>query len=191
MSDEHCYEWTIVEIESIKEIIKTTTKKRTIIQAGANVGAYAKEYSNYFDKVIAIEPEQTNFLCLCLNTQNNKNIFPFRTCLGNNNKCLNLLNNNENNCGTFFVSENGNIPQIKIDDLKLNDVDCIHLDLEGYEYFALLGAEQTIKATHPIIVTEWLDHFKNYNCSKEQIENLLFNFGYKQKMPIGSDIIFK
>jgi hypothetical protein len=37
----------------------------------------------------------------------------------------------------------------------------IHLDIEGYEYFALLGAVNTIKKCKPVIVVEMWDQLDN------------------------------
>ena len=43
---------------------------------------------------------------------------------------------------------------LKIDNLAINNLSCIHLDIEGHEYFALKGAEVTIEASKPVILVE-------------------------------------
>ena len=43
--------------------------------------------------------------------------------------------------------------------LAINNLACIHLDIEGHEYFALKGAEITIEVSKPVILVE--DEKKN------------------------------
>ena len=43
---------------------------------------------------------------------------------------------------------------LKIDNLAINNVGCIHIDIEGHEYFALKGAEITIERSKPVILVE-------------------------------------
>ena len=43
---------------------------------------------------------------------------------------------------------------LKIDNLEINNLGCIHLDIEGHEYFALKGAEIAIQRSKPVILVE-------------------------------------
>ncbi len=43
---------------------------------------------------------------------------------------------------------------MRIDDLELAELDFIKLDVEGYEYQALKGAEQTLKRCRPMVMFE-------------------------------------
>ena len=186
-----CYAWTNVELYTVDSIIESLKNKRTIIHAGGNVGAYTLKFANSFDTVYVFEPDVTNFKCLCLNTADRKNVFQFRAALGNRATQVSITNDNPENCGTFRIKEDGNIPVVTIDSLRLTEVDCIHLDIEGYEMNALLGAENTIRAYRPLIVVEWLDHGKNYGWDNKDIINLLIDIGYTKMKQIGSDMMFK
>ena len=58
----------------------------------------------------------------------------------------------EPNSGMFEKHDGtGAIPVLSIDQLGLNNCDLIHLDIEGGEYDALMGAEHTIKRFGPLI----------------------------------------
>lgn len=186
-----CYAWTNVELYTVDSIIESLKNKRTIIHAGGNVGAYTLKFANAFDTVYVFEPDVTNFKCLCLNTADRENVFQFRAALGNRATQVSITNDNPENCGTFRIKEDGNIPVVTIDSLRLTEVDCIHLDIEGYEMNALLGAENTIRAYRPLIVVEWLDHGKNYGWDNKDIIKLLIDIGYTKMKQIGSDMMFK
>jgi FkbM family methyltransferase len=186
-----CYAWTNVELYTVDSILSSLKNKRTIIHAGGNVGAYTLKFADAFDRVCVFEPDTTNFKCLCLNTADRENVFQFRAALGNRAAQVSITNDTPENCGTFRIKEDGNIPVVTIDSLGLTEVDCIHLDVEGYEMNALLGAENTIRSYRPLIVVEWLDHGKDYGWDKKDITNFLLKLGYDQMKQIGSDMMFK
>jgi hypothetical protein len=186
-----CYEWTNTELFTASLVIESCNNKRSIIHAGGNVGAYALKFAKAFDNVYVFEPDLTNFKCLALNTVDSKNIFQFRAALGDSSSQVSLTNDNPQNCGTFFINGKGNIPMITIDSFNLSDVDCIHLDVEGYEVSALMGALETIKRSNPLIVIEWLDHGEKYGWTKQNILGFLSGLGYNNMKQIGSDMMFK
>lgn len=186
-----CYARTNVELYTVDSIIESIKNKRTIIHAGGNVGAYTLKFADAFDTVYVFEPDVTNFKCLCLNTADRENVFQFRAALGNRATQVSITKDNPENCGTFRIKEDGNIPVVTIDSLRLTEVDCIHLDIEGYEMNALLGAENTIRAYRPLIVVEWLDYGKNYGWDNKDIIKLLIDIGYTKMKQIGSDMMFK
>ena len=80
--------------------------------------------------------------------------------------------------GASNITEQGDqiINCISIDHLNLDNLTCIHLDIEGYELNALKGANKTIKKTLPVILIE--DNKKN--CS-----DFLKSLGYQKikKLP--------
>lgn len=165
--------------------------KKLVLQAGGNAGLYPKQYSKLFDVVITVEPDYRNFYCLTFNVPE-RNVFKFQSCLGNENKFLNLDYNEkykETNRGAMKVNGEGIIPQITIDSLGLTP-DLIHLDIEGYEGPALEGAEHTLKNSSPIIVLETNGSGDQYNWKQEKIDQLLFSYGYRIIENWGHDTIY-
>lgn len=186
-----CYDWVNTELYSTNDVVEACNDRRSIVHAGANVGSYALKFAEHFKNVYAFEPEETNFKCLSLNTADTPNISIFNSALGETSLSISLNNLEPNNCGTFYVFSNGNIPMVSIDSLNLPDVDCIHLDIEGFELFALKGAINTIEKFSPTIVVEWLEHGKNYGVSNQDITNFLINLGYSKMKQTASDMMFK
>ena len=69
--------------------------------------------------------------------------------------------------------------------------DLIHLDIEGFEYYALKGAVETIKRTKPVIALEWMNHGEaRYGSSNDDIEKFLNELGYKSVEKIYNENIF-
>lgn len=166
--------------------------RRVILQAGGNAGFYVKQYSNIFDYVYTFEPEPLSFFCLNRNVQTS-NVFKFQACLGNTHECVNLFNacNTPLGHGGSHVTGVGLTPTFMIDDLNLQICDLIHLDIEGYEYKALLGGIETIKRCSPVIVIEnyapWLER---YETNITQIEELLKILNYKFLNNIQGDNVY-
>lgn len=164
-----------------------------VIQAGGNGGLYPKQYSKLFETVLTFEPDYRNFTCLSYNVPE-QNVFKFQTCLGNESKFLNFGYNprwEHENRGAMKVQTTGNlVPQITIDSLNVSPA-LIHLDIEGYEGFAIQGAEKTIKRSQPIIVLETNNSGDEYGWPQEKIDNLIFSFGYRVLVDWGHDKVYK
>ena len=87
----------------------------------------------------------------------------------------------------YYASEDQHyIPLFKMDDLadEFKSVGCIKIDVEGFEYNVLLGGEQYIKASYPILVVEQED--KNNPATE-----LLRSWGYQVVDSVKHDYIYK
>lgn len=189
-----CYMWTHAEITGVEEIVAACDQFDTVIHAGANVGAYTLKFSQVFKQVYAFEPDRCNFTCLSLNTLHVPHIYPLFAALGAQPGTVRMHNPEPTNCGTVAVSDKshtGHTPMMQIDHLNLQNVSCVHLDLEGYELFALQGAQQTIARCKPLVVVEWLHHGEKYGYSLQDVQHLLYTWGYTHMKAVGSDMMFK
>jgi FkbM family methyltransferase len=186
-----CYEWVNTELYSAKQVIEACANTRIMVHGGANVGSYARQFAQQFQQVYAFEPELTNFRCLVLNTMECDNVCTVRAALSHQAGTVGLDNQHTNNSGTFFVDGAGLIPQMTVDSLQLDHVDCLHFDMEGHEFWAIIGAVQTIKRCRPLIVVEWLDHGQKQGWSKNSLIDYLSFLGYKNMKPTGSDMMFR
>ena len=172
-------------------ISKFVKNKKVVVQAGGNVGFYVKKYAEIFDTVYTFEPEPLSFFCLNLNVTN-KNVFKFQACLGNKHEGVNLFNPHKTlGHGGSHVISSGLTPTFLIDDLNLQVCDLIHLDIEGYEKYALLGGIETIKKYKPVIVIEnygpWL---ARYGTNIKEVEQILIDEGYKYNAEVQGDRVY-
>ena len=172
-----------------KKISELVEDKKLVIQAGGNCGMYPKQYAEYFNTVITFEPDFLNFQCLVYNVQS-PNVFKYQALLGNNNQPLSIVSHDDVG-GHRATGETGVIPQVRIDDLGL-EPSLIHLDIEGFEGFALQGAEQTIKKHKPVIVIETeSSQSASAGWSKTDIIDLLHSWNYDSSEQIGLDTVFR
>lgn len=176
--------------EFFDELMTHVNSNSVMVQAGGNCGQYVRQFSQRFNTVYTFEPDTINFLCLTLNCSSN-NVIKTQACLGNENKFVSIYR--ESDAGAIHVVEHqGSIPTVRIDDLKLPSCDLIQLDIEGYEYFALLGAQHTIEQYHPLIMLEWCGAWaKRYGTDEKMRDEFLTNMGYSQILSNVSDIIYK
>lgn len=175
------------------KVASLTNERKLIIQAGGNCGIYPKQYSTLFDVVITFEPDFRNFYCLSHNVPE-KNVFKFQAALGSNTEFVNVTAPEkdaagEYNIGGFQTEVGGIIPQVTIDSLNVQP-NVIQLDIEGFEGFALLGAEKTIKKCRPVLVIENKDFGIRHNWGSKEITELLSSWGYIFSTTIGLDSVF-
>jgi FkbM family methyltransferase len=176
-----------------KNIVQHVDHCGTIVQAGGNCGYYVKLFAERFETVYTFEPESLNFLCLTLNTHDLNNVIKFQACVGNEKKLISTQCDNSQGCGSTHISaEAGKVPTMLIDDLGLESCDLIQLDTEGFEYFGLLGAKQTIEKFRPVIVIEWSKSWAaRYDVTYEMITNFLQPYGYEKIAKYDADLVFK
>lgn len=140
-------------------------QRRVAVQAGGNAGVHPVELAKLYERVITFEPERLNYECLLENARDYSNVEAHQAVVGNRNKPVGIaaaqgLKNDKLcvNTGSFMVDGDGDIPQIRIDDLDLDQLDFLQLDVEGWELNALKGAEKTIERCSPVIMIERFEH---------------------------------
>lgn len=169
-------------------------KRNLVIQAGGNGGIFPWLYADRFKEVITCEPDERWFFCLDYNVKK-ENVRKINAALGNSNTLISMENNPDisrstTNLGARRVNlEGGTIKQIRIDDLNISP-DLIHLDIEGFEGEALLGAAETIRRSKPMIVLEMNGNGDHYGWPNERIDELVRSFGYKKIVDWHHDIAY-
>lgn len=187
--DKLAQSYIIDSLRSIPKIVYRCTDKRVAVQAGGNVGLWPKRLSDFFDEVITFEPDSLNFECLGLNCANIPNIRAYKKALGAKSD-RKALYRDPSNCGAHAIVDGDEFDVVSIDSLNLHTCDLIQLDVEGYELFALQGAEDTIRRCSPTICVELKSLGKGYGIQDEQVVAWLRERGYREKMKLGRDVLF-
>lgn len=174
----------IFDKSSFDMCIRHTTKFNEVIDVGAHVGSWSIGFSKLFKKVFAFEADQTNFSFLGKNIEAHKsnNIQTFYTAIGETQKQVSIQKGTQNS-GQSHVCNGNSVEMKKIDDFieLFNNINLIKIDVEGYEYNAILGAKETILKFAPLIMIEVNGLSEQYyNIPKEKIFGLLKEFGYSQ-----------
>lgn len=76
------------------------------------------------------------------------------------------------------------VKQQTVDSYKFNDVDIINIDANGYEYFVLSGAKETIKQCNPFICINLKENLlQNYRNTDQEVYEFLTELDYKEVHP--------
>lgn len=160
-ADDVAYEHIKMYLPLLLLAARQPKQHRTAIQAGGNAGMYPAALAGFFDRVLTFEPEPLNYECLVYNCREFRHVETRQAILGDSHTRVGMVQNQglKNgelcvNTGAFHVEGDGDIEQVRIDDLNLVDVDFIQLDVEGYELKALKGAQKTIEKCSPVIMLE-------------------------------------
>lgn len=188
--DECCINAILCELPDLKESYAFMTKFRTVIQAGGNIGVYPATMSEQFERVITVEPDTVNYAALQLNVAGRTNIEHQKAAFGDKLGMASVDHVYPENIGAHQLKEGNDIKVIAIDSLGVEDCDFIQLDIEGYEHLAILGAEQTIKKTFPVITLELKGLGSRYGYSDVDTILLLQDFGYEIVGRVNRDVIF-
>jgi hypothetical protein len=78
----------------------------------------------------------------------------------------------------------------RLDSLCINPVDLIKIDVEGFEFDVLLGAQETILRDRPIICLELNGLGKRYGIGDEMTKRTMQRMGYKQVERQNKDYIY-
>ncbi len=190
--NDRSYQYLYAEKDIPKTISEYCDNKRVLVQAGGHCGMFVKLYSEIFESVYTFEPDPINFYCLTKNVTNT-NTIKIQSCLGNSHSLVSMSHNKKTsvNSGAFNIDGEGTIPTFKIDDLNLPVCDLIHLDIEGFEGFAIKGALETIKRCKPVVALEFRNFGLKYNFSDIQIRDLMKSLNYIEIGKVFNDVIFK
>lgn len=178
--------------DSPAKISSHVDNRGIVVQAGGNCGYYVKKFAEMFDTVYTFEPDPLNFICLTINTNLHKNVYRYQACVGDQHQIVSM-DTLDDQCGAMHVGKTqGLVPTLMIDDLNLPGCDLIQLDTEGFEYFGLLGAQQTIEKFLPVIAVEWCAPWaERYDVTYEMITKFLEPYGYQQIARYDADRVFK
>lgn len=142
-------------IDDLSQVMPLCGRKRVCVQAGGAAGIYPLYLANHFDHVYTWEPNPWLFQCLTGNADL-PTVHKFEAALGLGQEMVHMQcpHGQETNQGAWHTDPGGYIPEMRVDDLWLPDVDFICLDIEGSEPDALAGANRTIERCRPVIMLE-------------------------------------
>jgi FkbM family methyltransferase len=180
-------EYEKAELIAMSDCLK---EKSVFIDIGANFGIYSLYASKIISnqgKIIAFEPFSENYKKLEVNIQLNglNQIQIEKMAVGDaDSSTIIYYDKKERNLGMATLNPvEGAIKEtvtiIKLDSYikaqKIGRIDFIKIDIEGFEYAAIMGMKKTIQEHKPILLIEILD-----NLSSPSAEELLMELGYEK-----------
>lgn len=178
---------SLKHVRSLEWAITACTRRRTAVQAGGNVGIWPRRMAERFERVYTFEPDDISRACLERNVF--KNVTVFAAALGASPGWCEI---SRESLGSHAVAPGDRVPVMMADALDLQDVDLLQLDVEGYEWHALMGARSTIARCHPLIQVELRNFTKKYGRSDNEVRQLLSSLGYRFVIDQpGNDAVFR
>lgn len=137
----------------------------TFVDVGAHIGGETLHAAQFFKRVVAFEPSLRNYECLVYNLElgDFKNVECWGKAVSDFSGTSQLfLYPNTNSVGhslTESVVRPGAPSQlvsvVKLDETAIRDCAMLHVDAEGHDIKVLLGAEEFVSKTRPVICMEY------------------------------------
>jgi FkbM family methyltransferase len=168
----------------------------TVFDVGANIGYYSLQASPLVGSsgsIYSFEPVASTHQELATNISINgiTNIKAFKHIVSDHSGMMTMRRGPRDNSGSSHV-ETGNIPQaegepvlaVTLDEFvkanRIDKVDLIKIDVEGYEAAVVKGAEQILKQFKPILLIEVCTRvILRYFKGKEELYSFLNGLGYR------------
>lgn len=155
-----------------------------IVDAGAQIGSFTVKVAKKAKKVIAFEPEPSNFELLCINTRELENVEIHSSALWSKSGNAKLKHHRLNVGGSTLLNLSPAISDYEIDvetvrlDDIINEVDFLKMDVEGAELEVLRGSKRLLETQHPVIAME-THPSGDPNEWWKALTEILYPFNYK------------
>lgn len=182
------------QIKKLRAAISYCAQFRTAVDVGAHAGMWSMQLAKSFARVESFEPVAAHRECFIANVPNAEkdamqSVYLHACALGNHEGMI-AIKTESTSSGDSRVNGDGDIPLHRLDSFDLQDVDFIKLDCEGYELYALRGAEETIKRCMPVIIVEQKPgHAQRYGLDETGAVDYLKTLGYRLAKEMAGDFI--
>lgn len=163
------------------------------IDAGANVGSYTRVLARHFAAVYAFEPARDTFQCLERNVFENGDydkVQLYNAAVSDERSYVGVKRSWFRLSITSTVGGKGDVPAVPLDALGLKDLRFLKLDVEGFEYQALLGAKATIEKCRPAVLMEVKPAEEEQLPEPYKAENLLLALGFTAVLTSGINRLY-
>lgn len=161
---------------------------RMAIDIGGNIGFWARDFCDRFDRVEIFEPDASNLECLRENIRGHSNYNIHEVGLGDKNTQLKFYVSPTTSGGHSVFREQvfedtvteTVIDVHRLDDYGFTDVDLIKIDTQGSELNILRGATETLTRESPILNVEIEHKSQAQRDTGKLIHAHLASLGYRE-----------
>lgn len=197
-ADQVALEIILREVDDLRtDILPLTDGRRTVVQAGGNIGIWPVALAKHFDRVVTVEPDEFNYEALLANLDerlqgaDRARVMAYRGAFGARAGTGAMDRFDPHNVGAHRVKDGAEFSIMRIDSLEIDDLDLLCLDVEGFEHMAVQGAERTIKRCGPTIVLELKGLGERYGVTDVDTITMLADWGYMVAGHVHRDVIFR
>lgn len=180
------------QLDHLEKALEYVTNFSGAIDGGAHIGTWTLAMAEKFSAVFAFEPAIDTFECLEANVLGKRNVNIINSALGEYDGMVSIIDDVKRlgNTGSRYIQPGYDVLMTQIDSLKLVDLGMLKLDVEGYEYFALKGAENSIMKYKPVVVIEEKKFGPRFGIPVGKASEFLIGLGMHEVACIGKDHIF-
>lgn len=165
--------------------LEGVTQYRRALDIGAHVGLWSRDLVKIFGEVWAFEPHPEHRQCLEKNvTAENLRIFPWAVGEREGTCDLEIY---PGRSGHTHRKQGTAVRLVSLDDLNIDAVDYIKIDVEGFEYEVLVGAEQLIRKHRPRMCIEQKQQHHQTDQDRYRARELLKSWGARELRHHGDD----
>lgn len=178
---------SLKHVQALDWTLQRCRGRRTAVQAGGNMGLWPRRMKEAgFHRVLSFEPDAVSRACL---EKNAPGVEVYSCALGAGSSTCSIKHRS---LGSHNVVEGSDVKVVSLDSFGLMAVDLLQLDVEGYEWHALLGAAETIERCRPLIHLELRGFTEKYGHSDAEVRDMLGRLGYRlvKELP-GNDFVFE
>jgi FkbM family methyltransferase len=143
--------------------------------------------------VYAFEPARDTFQCLERNVFENgdyNKVHLYNAAVSDERSYVGIKRSWFRLSITSTVSGKGDVPAVPLDALGLDDLRFLKLDVEGFEYQALLGAKATIEKCRPAVLMEVKPAEEEQLPEPYKAEKLLLAMGFTVVLTAGINRLY-
>ena len=173
------------------EFLSRAVKFDLAVDGGAYAGSWTVPMSERFKRVIAFELCTEQYQELVLRTQTVLHcVTPLNIALGAEKRMVGYVGDKSPDSPVKCVTAGDKVRMLPLDSLELPALDFLKLDLQGYEYFALIGAKETINKHRPLIHLEVDPPSQDTFDVRDKSQELLRGWGYAEIVKNGDEALY-
>jgi len=190
----HLYKYQNHEIDNTYYLLNNfyLNSGEVAVDIGANIGWFSillNRVSSPDARIFSFEPNQNNYALLVENLHQNKcnNVEAVAKAVSEKNGASELYIYPEKNSGRHSLLHSDGLSKTVVDTVALNNffeedifrrVKFIKLDIEGFEYFALMGASKLLEFA-PLVMMELSPNLYRDNAGVPEIVSFMYEHSFK------------
>lgn len=164
-----------------------TSKRGVALDVGGHIGLWSRVLAHHFTRVVALEPLPALHPHFAYNTADCENVELMAVAASNVDDEIEIVTVADNS-GNGYVVPSGHEPGVlihraqcvRLDSLNIHGVDFIKIDVEGWEFQVVEGAQRTIVRDRPVMVVEQKPgNAERYGKARTAAVDLLVSWGYE------------
>jgi FkbM family methyltransferase len=187
------------QIHTLKAFVQAVPedKRGLVLDVGGHVGTWSTKLARLFKEVVAFEPIQIHAKCFRENAKSFANVRLWECGLADKADVVEFVRCLDNSGATHVKGSDERTGGTSLEQALVMPLDAfnyrpaaIKIDVEGFEKWVLMGGEQTIRETKPVICLEQKAH-GYYGDGQYEAIALLQKWGARIVAEVNNDFVIR